>query len=136
MDGILNAMILLSNFVIVPGMAYGSQLAIGALAVTLIYAILRFSDFAQGDTMAFGTMATILLTWLLQSWGRFDRAVADSVAGPAVRYPLHNCSLPVVRSMGVSFLPSGEGETRSVDDRLGRGDVRLQQRGAFHHRAR
>ena len=29
MDDIFNAFILLSNFVIVPGMAYGSQLAIG-----------------------------------------------------------------------------------------------------------
>ena len=69
MDGILNALILLSNFVIVPAMAYGSQLAIGALSVTLIYAILRFSDFAQGDTLAFGAMATILLTWVFQHWG-------------------------------------------------------------------
>ncbi|MDA1098999.1 MAG: branched-chain amino acid ABC transporter permease [Proteobacteria bacterium] len=69
MDGILNALILLSNFVIVPGIAYGSQLAIGALGVTLVYGILRFSNFAHGDTMAFGTMATVLLTWALQSWG-------------------------------------------------------------------
>lgn len=69
MDGILNALFLLSNFVLVPGMAYGSQLAIGALGVTLVYGILRFSNFAHGDTMAFGTMATILATWALQSWG-------------------------------------------------------------------
>ena len=69
MDGILNALFLLSNYVIVPGMAYGSQLAIGALGVTLIYGILRFSNFAHGDTMAFGTMATVLATWSLQSWG-------------------------------------------------------------------
>ncbi|MFT6649944.1 MAG: branched-chain amino acid transport system permease protein [Pseudophaeobacter arcticus] len=41
----------------------------GALGVTLIYSILRFSNFAHGDTMAFGTMMTILVTWLLQSWG-------------------------------------------------------------------
>ncbi len=69
MDDIFNALILLSNFVIVPGMAYGSQLAIGALGVTLVFGILRFSNFAHGDTMAFGTMATILVTWLLQGWG-------------------------------------------------------------------
>jgi branched-chain amino acid transport system permease protein len=42
---------------------------LGALGVTLIYSILRFSNFAHGDTMAFGTMMTILVTWLLQSWG-------------------------------------------------------------------
>ncbi|MBT4045802.1 MAG: branched-chain amino acid ABC transporter permease, partial [Rhodospirillaceae bacterium] len=69
MDGALNSFLLLSNFVLVPGMAYGSQLAIGALGVTLVYGILRFSNFAHGDTMAFGTMAVILVTWLLQAWG-------------------------------------------------------------------
>ena len=65
----LNAIVALSNFVLVPAIAYGSQLALGALGVTLIYGILRFSNFAHGDTMAFGTMATILITWLFQSWG-------------------------------------------------------------------
>jgi branched-chain amino acid transport system permease protein len=53
----------------IPAVAYGSQLALGALGVTLIYSILRFSNFAHGDTMAFGTMMTILVTWLFQSWG-------------------------------------------------------------------
>ncbi len=50
-------------------MAYGSQLAIGALGVTLVFGILRFSNFAHGDTMAFGTMITVLVTWALQAWG-------------------------------------------------------------------
>jgi branched-chain amino acid transport system permease protein len=66
---LLNAFITLANFVIIPAIAYGSQLALGALGVTLIYGILRFSNFAHGDTMAFGTMVTILITWLFQSWG-------------------------------------------------------------------
>ncbi len=65
----LNAFVTLSNFVLVPAVAYGAQLALGALGVTLIYGILRFSNFAHGDTMAFGAMATILLTWWLQSAG-------------------------------------------------------------------
>ncbi|ABG32176.1 branched-chain amino acid ABC transporter permease [Roseobacter denitrificans] len=66
---LLNAIIALLNFVIVPGMAYGAQLALGALGVTLIYGILRFSNFAHGDTMAFGAMVTVLFTWLFQNWG-------------------------------------------------------------------
>ncbi|WP_300019180.1 branched-chain amino acid ABC transporter permease [uncultured Roseobacter sp.] len=66
---LLNAIVALSNFVIIPAMAYGSQLALGALGVTLIYGILRFSNFAHGDTMAFGAMVTVLVTWLFQSWG-------------------------------------------------------------------
>ncbi len=66
---ILNALVVFLNFVFVPGLAYGAQLALGALGVTLIYGILRFSNFAHGDTMAFGTMVTILVTWWFQSMG-------------------------------------------------------------------
>ena len=65
----LNAFIVFSNFVFIPALAYGSQLALGALGVTLIYGILRFSNFAHGDTMAFGAMITVLATWWLQSIG-------------------------------------------------------------------
>ncbi len=65
----LNALVALSNFVLIPAITYGSQLALGALGVTLIYGILRFSNFAHGDTMAFGTMVTILFTWWFQSMG-------------------------------------------------------------------
>lgn len=66
---LLNALAALANFVVIPALAYGSQLALGALGVTLIYGILRFSNFAHGDTMAFGTAVTILVTWYLQSMG-------------------------------------------------------------------
>ncbi|MEL6317292.1 MAG: branched-chain amino acid ABC transporter permease [Pseudomonadota bacterium] len=67
MDGVLNALMLLGNFVIVPGMAYGAQLALGALGVTLVYGVLRFSNFAHGETMSFGAMAAILVMWALQA---------------------------------------------------------------------
>lgn len=66
---ILNALVAFLNFIVVPGLAYGSQLALGALGVTLIFAVLRFSNFAHGDTMAFGTAFVILFTWLFQSMG-------------------------------------------------------------------
>ena len=69
MMDILNALVAFTNFVIVPAAAYGAQLSLGALGVTLVYGILRFSNFAHADTMAFGTMVTVLCTWLLQSWG-------------------------------------------------------------------
>ena len=65
----INAIVALLNFVIIPATAYGAQLALGALGVTLVYGILRFSNFAHGDTMAFGTAITILGTWGLQSAG-------------------------------------------------------------------
>ena len=66
---LLNALVLLTNYIIVPGLTYGSQLALGALGVTMIYAVLRFSNFAHGELMSFGAMATILSTWMLQSMG-------------------------------------------------------------------
>lgn len=65
----LNGLVTFMNFVFIPATAYGSQLALGALGVTLIYGILRFSNFAHGDTMAFGAMITILVTWGLQAMG-------------------------------------------------------------------
>ena len=65
----LNSLILLSNFVLIPAVTYGSQLALGALGITLVYGVLRFSNFAHGDTMAFGTMVVILVTWWFQSLG-------------------------------------------------------------------
>ena len=65
----LNALIVLANFVLIPAIAYGSQLALGALGVTLIYGILRFSNFAHADTMAFGAMLAVILTGWLQAAG-------------------------------------------------------------------
>ena len=65
----LNAIILLLNYIFVPALAYGSQLALGAIFVTLIYGILRFANFATGDMMSFGTMFAVLLTYYFQSKG-------------------------------------------------------------------
>ncbi|MGB4829470.1 MAG: branched-chain amino acid ABC transporter permease [Paracoccaceae bacterium] len=66
---VLNALVAFLNYILVPGLAYGSQLALGALGVTLVFAVLRFSNFAHGDTMAFGTAFVILFTWWFQSMG-------------------------------------------------------------------
>jgi branched-chain amino acid transport system permease protein len=69
MTDFLDALVLLTNFVLLPGLTYGAQLALGALGVTLIYGILRFANFAHGDMMAFGAMVTLLVTWTLQENG-------------------------------------------------------------------
>ena len=69
MTDLINAITLLANFLIVPGLTYGSQLALGALGVTLVYGVLRFSNFAHGETMACGAMLTILVTWGFQALG-------------------------------------------------------------------
>tara|TARA_B100001123_G_scaffold110702_1_gene128840 strand:- start:447 stop:1457 length:1011 start_codon:yes stop_codon:yes gene_type:complete len=65
----INAIVLLLNYIVVPALSYGSQLALGAIFVTLIYGILRFANFATGDMMSFGTMFAVLLTWYFQSLG-------------------------------------------------------------------
>ena len=69
MENLLNAIVLLLNFLFVPAITYGCQLALGALGVTLVYGILRFSNFAHGETMSFGAMASILVMWWMQSAG-------------------------------------------------------------------
>jgi branched-chain amino acid transport system permease protein len=65
----INALVSVSNFMLIPALAYGSQLALGALGITLLYSILRFAHFAHGDTMALGTAAVIGGTWFLQAQG-------------------------------------------------------------------
>ncbi len=65
----LNALVSVSNFMLIPAFAYGSQLALGALGITLIFSILRFAHFAHGDTMALGTAAVIGGTFFLQAQG-------------------------------------------------------------------
>ena len=66
---LLNAVIVLLNYKVIPALTYGSQLALGAIFVTLIYGILRFANFATGDMMSFGTMFAVLLTYYFQSLG-------------------------------------------------------------------
>ncbi len=124
---VLNAFVALANFVIIPATAYGAQLALGALGVTLIYGILRFSNFAHGDTMAFGTMITIFGTWGLQaagvSFGPLPTALIALPLGIAVtaalmigtdrivyRFYRENKAKPVIfviASLGVMFIMNG-----------------------------
>ena len=61
----LNSLVLLSNYVLIPSLSYGSQLALGAVGVTLVFGILRFANFAHGEIMSFGSMVTVLITWWL-----------------------------------------------------------------------
>ena len=69
MIDLINAIVVLLNFIFIPALSYGSQLALGALGVSFVYAILRFANFSHGDLMSFGAMMTILFTWLFQSYG-------------------------------------------------------------------
>lgn len=147
----LNAIVALSNYVLIPAIAYGSQLALGALGVTLIYGILRFSNFAHGDTMAFGAMVTILFTWLFQSWGISIAplptallALPFGIMGTAVlvlftdrvvyRFYRKQKAAPVILvivSMGVMFIMNG-----LVRFIIGPGDQRFADGARFIIKAR
>ena len=65
----LNGITLIANYIVIPGLTYGSQLALGALGITIIYSVLRFSNFAHGEFMSFGAMSSITLSWLFVSLG-------------------------------------------------------------------
>ncbi len=65
----INAIILFTNYILVPGLSYGCQLALGALGITLIYTVLRFSNFAHGEFMSFGAMVSILIMWYFKDIG-------------------------------------------------------------------
>jgi branched-chain amino acid transport system permease protein len=75
---IINSIVVLLNFVIIPGLSYGSQLALGALGVTFVYAILRFANFAHGELMSFGAMITILFTLVFPITKYWIRYLANS----------------------------------------------------------
>ena len=85
----MNAIILLLNYIFVPALAYGSQLALGAIFVTLIYGILRFANFATGDMMSFGTMFTVLFTWYFQSLG-ISRRTTNCSSSNTFSYNIHD----------------------------------------------
>ena len=50
---------------LVDGLLSGSMVGLGAIGITLTYSILRFSNFAHGDFMAWGTYATLTLVGLI-----------------------------------------------------------------------
>ena len=52
------------NFHLIPGLVLGSIYALGAIGVTLTFGILRFANFAHGETMTLGAYFTLTLIGL------------------------------------------------------------------------
>ena len=69
MEILLNPLVLLANFILVPGLAYGSQLALGALGVTMVYAVLIIGMLVEFPHLTF-------LTRVFS--GRNDRFIAST----------------------------------------------------------
>jgi branched-chain amino acid transport system permease protein len=118
----------LTNFVLLPALSYGSQLALGALAVTLVYSILRFSNFAQGDSMAFGTMIVILVSgymigkgWTISGFPTALLAIPFAIIGTSIymlimdrlvyrhyrRIKIKQSIVGITASIGVMFITGG-----------------------------
>ncbi|MBC7704446.1 MAG: branched-chain amino acid ABC transporter permease, partial [Rhodoferax sp.] len=47
-------MMVFINLYLIPALALGSIYALGAVGISMIYGILRFSHFAHGDVMTIG----------------------------------------------------------------------------------
>lgn len=52
------------NFYLVPGVVLGCIYALGAIGISLVFGILRFANFAHGDTITLGAYVTLGLTRL------------------------------------------------------------------------
>jgi len=52
------------NFYLIPGLVLGSIYALGAIGITLTFSILRFANFAHGETMTLGAYFTVSLAGL------------------------------------------------------------------------
>lgn len=55
------------NFHLIPGIVLGSIYALGAIGISLTFGILRFANFAHGDTMTLGVYFTLSL-FLITGW--------------------------------------------------------------------
>ena len=53
------------NLYLIPALALGSIYALGAVGISMIYGILRFSHFAHGDVMTIGAYGTLSAVWAL-----------------------------------------------------------------------
>ena len=52
------------NFYLVPGIVLGCIYALGAIGISLVFGILRFANFAHGETVTLGAYLTLTLVWV------------------------------------------------------------------------
>ncbi len=66
---VMDIVVFILNKVVVSGLVIGSIYALGAVGVTLIAGILRFSHFAHGDVMTMGAFISFVLAGLFAGLG-------------------------------------------------------------------
>lgn len=64
------------NFYLIPGLVLGSIYALGAIGITLTFSILRFANFAHGETMLLG----VYIAWSLVQFSGLHPLVVLPVA--------------------------------------------------------
>jgi branched-chain amino acid transport system permease protein len=65
----MDILIFMLNKIVISGLVIGSIYALGAVGVTLVAGILRFSHFAHGDVMTMGAFVSFILASLLAATG-------------------------------------------------------------------
>lgn len=65
----MDVVIFILNKVVISGLVIGSVYALGAVGVTLVAGILRFSHFAHGDVMTMGAFISFVLATMLAATG-------------------------------------------------------------------
>ena len=79
---------------VVDGLLTGSMIGLGAIGVTLTYSILRFSNFAHGDFMAWGTYATLAVVSAIGAmFGKIAPIGALSFGWPLIVAVAIGCAL-------------------------------------------
>ena len=79
----MNEFIFFFNKVIVSGTVIGSIYALGAIGVTMVFAILRFSHFAHADIMTFGAFMSYVLVVAFPELGGYVGLPTGFVVMPA-----------------------------------------------------
>jgi branched-chain amino acid transport system permease protein len=85
---------------IVDGLLTGSMIGLGAIGVTLTYSILRFSNFAHGDFMAWGTYATLAVVSAIGAmFGKIAPLGALSFGWPLIVAVILGCAVTGVMAL-------------------------------------
>ena len=84
-----------SKDIVIPGLVFGSQLALGALGITLIYSILRFATFAHSESMAFSG-ALMVLCLQVTGWLGLGSLAGLALGLPFVLVGTVGCCWPLI----------------------------------------
>src|SRR6478609_689474 len=90
---------------IVDGLLTGSMIGLGAIGVTLTYSILRFSNFAHGDFMAWGSYATLAVVSAIGAmFGKIAPIGALSFGWPLIVAVILGMAFTGVMALALDFI--------------------------------